>query len=380
MYNPDMLKYKKFGDSFLQEIRNGKYRTGERLPSERELSRRYNLAHMTVNKALNGLVAMGFLERRQGDGTYIKECALPKTACLILDYKDDIHAPFPHVTQKALFEAGFIVTVFDSHIIAEAPSLLKTYLKSPPELLVFDGWAQFPFNLLKYVPEATRKIIFHRCETKPDFDASYVLADTEKCGYLAVKQLVLSGRRRIGIVSEISESEYDQANLFKRGCEKALSEFKIKNAIFLERKPVRGQEGSIPENDVMEMLQGGNRCDGIMALMDAELIPFIKAANKLEVSIPEQLALIGRFNTPWADHYKLTSTDIQSGAIAENIKTVLNSKENVTIMVDPKIVFRESCPQAGQYLNFDRMAYREPEQLTVAIKNRRLKLKGKGAA
>lgn len=360
MYDQDSLKHKKFGDFFLQEIRNGNYHTGERLPSERELAKRYNLAHMTVNKALNGLVALGYLERRQGDGTYIQERVLPKTACLILDYKDDIHAPFPNIMQRTLFEANFIVTVFDSHIIAETPALLKMYLKNPPELLVFDGWTGFPFNLLKYVPETTRKIIFHRCETKPDFDASYVLADTEKCGYMATRLLVLSGRRRIGIVSELPQSEYDQPTLFKRGCEMALSEFKVKNAIFLEPKPVWGhEEMSISENDVMDMVQGENRRDGILALMDAELTPFINAANKLGISIPEQLALIGRFNTPWADRYKLTSTDIQPGMIAASIKTVLNSKENLTIMIDPKIVFRESCPQTNEHLTFDKMMVKE---------------------
>lgn len=360
MYDPDSLKHKKFGDFFLQEIRNGNYRTGERLPSERELAKRYNLAHMTVNKALNGLVALGYLERRQGDGTYIQERVLPKTACLILDYKDDIHALFPNITQQVLFEAGFIVTVFDSHIIAETPALLKMYLKNPPELLVFDGWVKFPFNLLKYVPETTRKIIFHRCETKPDFDASYVLADTEKCGYMATRQLVLAGRRRIGIVSELPQSDYDQPTLFKKGCEKALAEFKINNAIFLERKLIWGhEEMSISENDITDMLQGENRRDGILALMDAELTPFINGANKLGISIPEQLALIGRFNTPWADRYKLTSPDIQPGVIAESIKTVLKSKENLTIMVDPKITFRESCPQTSEHLTFDKIMVKE---------------------
>ena len=344
MHVSETLKYKKFSGFFLQEIREGKYCPDKRLPSERELARRYKLAHMTVNKSLNGLVALGHLERRQGDGTYIREQTLPKTACLILDYMDDIHAPFPYIMQKTLFDAGFIVTVFDTLRITETPLLLETYLKNPPKLLIFDGLVKFPFDLLKNVPATTRKIIFHRCETKPVFDASYVLADTEECGYMAVKQLVLSGRRRIGIVSEFPKSEYDQANLFKKGCEKALSEFKIKNTVFIKREPGwENEEMSISENDIMEMLQGGNHRDGILSMMDAELIPFIKAANKLGISIPEQLSLIGRFNTPWADYYKLTSTDIQPGEIVEKIKAVLNSEENVTIMVEPKIVFRESC-------------------------------------
>ncbi len=349
MHEPNTLKYRKFSGFFLREIRGGKYCPGKRLPSERELARRYNLSHMTVNKALNGLVATGCLERRQGDGTYVKEHGLPKTACLVLDYKDDIHAPFPYIMQKTLFDAGFIVTVFDTLRMSKKPSLLEAYLENPPELLIFDGWVNFPFALLKHVPETTRKIIFHRCEVKPVFDASYVLTDTEKCGYMAIRQLVLSGKQRLGIVSEVSENEYAQANLFKKGCKRALSEFKIKNAMFLESRPIRGhEEASIPKNDILKILKGENRRDGILAWMDAELIPFITEANELGISVPEQLSLIGGYNTPWADYHKLTSADIQPDKIAENITTVLNSKKNVTVMIEPKMIFRESCPQARE--------------------------------
>lgn len=46
-------------------------RVGDRLPSERQLSRRWGAARMTIRRATDGLVAEGLVERRHGSGTYV---------------------------------------------------------------------------------------------------------------------------------------------------------------------------------------------------------------------------------------------------------------------------------------------------------------------
>lgn len=342
------MKYKEISDFFLTKIRAGTYRPGQKLPSERELARQYKLAHMTVNKALNGLVATGYLERRQGDGTYVRESRPPKTACLILDYMDDIHSIFPYILQKALFEAGYIVTVFDTMRIARNQETLGAYLSNYPELLIVDGLSLFPFELLKKVPATTRKIIFQRCETKPVFAASYVLTDIAACGYLAAQQLFLSGRKRIGIITEKRENRYDQPTVFIQGAKRAFKEHGISQAFIIEHEVGREAEApELSEAAAAKVLRSGKRPDGIMAFADCELVPFINAAGKLGISIPEELSLIGRCNTPWAEQYKLSSVDIRADLIVRNIVETVNSAENKKVMVSPKIIFRESCPQVN---------------------------------
>jgi GntR family transcriptional regulator len=44
---------------------------GDRLPSERTLSRRWNAARMTVRHATDALIAEGLVTRRRGSGTYV---------------------------------------------------------------------------------------------------------------------------------------------------------------------------------------------------------------------------------------------------------------------------------------------------------------------
>lgn len=47
-------------------------KAGERLPGERELSKRIGVARMTLRRAIEGLITDGFLERRPGSGTYAR--------------------------------------------------------------------------------------------------------------------------------------------------------------------------------------------------------------------------------------------------------------------------------------------------------------------
>ena len=47
-------------------------RPGDRLPSERDLSRRWHAARMTVRSATDTLVAEGLVVRRHGSGTYVQ--------------------------------------------------------------------------------------------------------------------------------------------------------------------------------------------------------------------------------------------------------------------------------------------------------------------
>ena len=52
--------------------------TGERIPAERDLARRWGVARMTLRKAVDGLVLDGLLERRQRQGTFTSRPRTPR--------------------------------------------------------------------------------------------------------------------------------------------------------------------------------------------------------------------------------------------------------------------------------------------------------------
>ncbi len=55
------------------EINSGKYRPGERLPSEAQLVKKFRVSRPTVGRALRDLLEQGFITRRAGSGTYLRQ-------------------------------------------------------------------------------------------------------------------------------------------------------------------------------------------------------------------------------------------------------------------------------------------------------------------
>ena len=66
-------KYEIIKQDILREFDEGKFKPGSKIYSEGDLKRIYNVSNTTVVKALNDLVAGGFLIRKQGEGTFVRK-------------------------------------------------------------------------------------------------------------------------------------------------------------------------------------------------------------------------------------------------------------------------------------------------------------------
>lgn len=69
LYKP---KYLQLVEILRDEIHLGKYKLGERLPSESELMREFHVSSITVRKCIDILKNEGLIERKQGLGTFVK--------------------------------------------------------------------------------------------------------------------------------------------------------------------------------------------------------------------------------------------------------------------------------------------------------------------
>lgn len=54
-----------------QDVENGKWRVGQRIPAERELAEQFEVSRMTLRQAIQTLVDDGILERHVGSGTFV---------------------------------------------------------------------------------------------------------------------------------------------------------------------------------------------------------------------------------------------------------------------------------------------------------------------
>ncbi|BDD92859.1 MAG: GntR family transcriptional regulator [Pandoraea sp.] len=68
-------RYQRLRDELTAQIAQRRWRPGEAIPTEQELSRTYGVAIGTVRKAIDVLVTEGMLERFQGRGTFVRRAS-----------------------------------------------------------------------------------------------------------------------------------------------------------------------------------------------------------------------------------------------------------------------------------------------------------------
>lgn len=68
-----MSKKNFMAEDIIGKIYQNRYKSGEQLPTERELARIYGVSRDTVRRALKKLVDLNFVESIQGKGNFIKE-------------------------------------------------------------------------------------------------------------------------------------------------------------------------------------------------------------------------------------------------------------------------------------------------------------------
>jgi len=78
--------YKQIADHLLDQIELGKLRPGDRLPTERELSKRLNVNRMTVRRAFQSLESKGLINRIQGSGTYVAEPKIERQVSFLISF------------------------------------------------------------------------------------------------------------------------------------------------------------------------------------------------------------------------------------------------------------------------------------------------------
>ena len=84
-------KYKQIEDYIKQEISRKNLQIGDQIMTEEQLCQRFNFSRMTINKALNHLSTLGYIERIPGRGF-----DLNRIACLYF-----VHCPTPNPPKSA---------------------------------------------------------------------------------------------------------------------------------------------------------------------------------------------------------------------------------------------------------------------------------------
>lgn len=85
--------YEEVADSLVAMLKNGDLKPGDKLDSVEQLARNFDVGRSAIREALSAMRAMGLVEMRQGEGTYIKQFdasrfSLPVAAALLMKRED----------------------------------------------------------------------------------------------------------------------------------------------------------------------------------------------------------------------------------------------------------------------------------------------------
>lgn len=70
--NSQLPLYMQLMKEIKEQIQNGKFKEGDQIPTENELSDIYQVSRITVRRTIEELCAQGFLVKRQGKGTFVE--------------------------------------------------------------------------------------------------------------------------------------------------------------------------------------------------------------------------------------------------------------------------------------------------------------------
>ena len=120
------IKPKRISDQVFDQLREfilrGKLNSGERIMSERELAVAFDVSRTSVRDAINRLTTMGFLEQRQGRGTFVCLPALEEKNALAVAMKGE------NISIEDLLEVRIGLECNATYLTAERASEKDIYL------------------------------------------------------------------------------------------------------------------------------------------------------------------------------------------------------------------------------------------------------------
>lgn len=320
----------------------GRLVPGEKLPRGTVLAEQYQVAHLTIRRVMERLQRDGLVDVQRGTGIFVSNLSVFEEVILITDYMTDRHALFPRPLQLALASSGFVLNVFDVRELLNKPDLWRLLTGKSCRYMIFDASSHFPMDKLKGFPASVRKIVFNRLEyPHRNYPYETILCDVFQSGYQSADALLKNGKKRIAVIGEKVNDPRSRCGTnydYLCGVKKRLDE----EGLSVIRHDF---SGCLIESDAMEWLSAPGGCDGILGNIDYLLVPFVEAAHKLKLRIPEDVAIIGRGNTPFAKNRNLSSIDMQPELLAKKLVTAIRSTSPINIMIPPKMVFRASCPK-----------------------------------
>lgn len=355
-------KYAALMENLKGDILSGKIKPGEKLPSENELSARYEISRHTVRKALGILANEGYITAEHGRGTFCSErmrhTKNSRNIAVITTYMSDYI--FPRLLQgidRVLTENGYSIVLKNTgNSRAREVKCLEDILTKDIDGLIIEPSKSQMYckhqhlyeRLDEYgIPYVFIQGIFPQMGEKP-----YVLMDDCQGGYVLTKYLIELGHRQIAGIFKADDIQGQERH---KGYVKALQEagmpYNPDMVVWFHTedrtiKPISEVERMVKENVPMDAVV----CYNDQIAMEA--IRILKMAGK---QVPEDISVTGYDNSAigQSGHVKLTTIahpQEQMGKMAAELLLSCIRGEDLEesqrhLRIAPELIVRESCKE-----------------------------------
>jgi len=357
---PALTKCQQLLQILTNALDHGTYEPGDRMPSESELVVAYGVGKSTIREAISALVLQGRLTRIQGKGTFVAEQRRPriKTFALFLKSHGHVYGQQTQAIVRALQKERAIPMVFDLNAfgISEGrvptESFLHEVMDEDLDAIITEGntrWIVRSYARLGR-PCPSLAVINH---TDADDPADVrVLTDTRQGTALGTRYLMELGHQDIMFV--VHRNPYLSPDTSP---ERASGIYGQIAGGYCETVAETGQpryfiiEDEFKTDDtrtrLRDLLRSSERPTAVFAYEDFRAKCVMDIAMEVGLSVPDDLSVLGYFNTPWGKHttVPLSSVSTCEGVIARRVVELLlgNSAGWQNVIGPGPIVTKNLC-------------------------------------
>ncbi len=360
---PHAPKYRQVLETLSREILSGKFRPGQKFPSEAALVQQFRTSRITVGRAMRELAQRGLVERVAGSGTYVRDVQAAQDGLVF-------GLLIPDLGHTEVFEPI-------CRGIAAAPQACRHALLwghaaadgTPAETQALQLCEQFirkrvagvffaPLETGERVRETNLEIVarleaaripivlLDRCVAAyPDRVAHDLVGiDNRRAGYMAAAHLLSLGVEQVAMVAYEGSAPTVQARI--AGFREAL----LANGVPLERGPV-WQLAAITDTTVRPML--GQRAEGrgFVCANDRTAGQLMQVLLAMGYRIPGDVRIVGIDDVEYASLLPVPLTtvrqpcrEIGEAAMAAMLDRIEQPGAFVRdILVECSLIIRESC-------------------------------------
>lgn len=342
-----VTKSKQLQEVLRGEIFSGEYQVGEKFHSQNELAEMYEISHVTAREAMGALEQEGLLRRVQGKGTFVKrvtrELRAQDMVGLVMRTRGHLFGPLSSEIVRELSRYDHVCLLVDCPPEEQTTGKLQSVIGRGPGSLVVDGHSNFPFELLD--PYRGRLIFVHCFEGGERLPADYVLCDFREAGRLAVDHLLSLGHTRVVMLTYALGADHAGQIGRIEGAREAFGDHG------LPEENLRIVSDSTPEA-VDSILRAEPKPLAVFADGDFRANWVYESARAQDLSIPDEVAVVGFYNTPWCEALdpNLTSVSIREGQMAREVVRIITEEDTADeeVLISPELVVRGSCGGRGR--------------------------------